>query len=465
VLSSAVLRELADAVGPDWCRTDTPSREACAADALGIAHLPEAVVAPGTPEDVSAVVRICAAARVPMVVRGAGTGYTGGAVPVAGGVVISMERFTRILEIDPLNLTAVVEPQVITGVLQRAVEAQGLFYPPDPASLERSTIGGNVAECAGGPRAFKYGTTKRYVLGLEAVLPTGEIIHTGSKAVKNVVGYDLTQLLVGSEGTLAIITKVILRLIPKPPARAVLLAAFDGVQPAVNAVTALIAARVVPAALEFVDERSLDALRVYRPSALVPDAATAVLIVEVDGTPEGVAVDLETVAVACTGAGATTIVRASSDAESDALWELRRQLSYALRATGLTKINNDVVVPRGRVPELMETVAALRQECAIDIACFGHAGDGNIHVNLMIPPDDPEARAASLLVEQRLFARVVALEGSISGEHGIGFTKSRYLELELDAAQIDLMRRIKVAFDPLGLLNPGKIFPESQPGR
>ncbi len=465
MLAPAVFRELTDIVGPDWCRTDTPSLESCAADALGIPHLPEAVVAPATTDAVAAVVRVCAAAGVPMVVRGAGTGYTGGAVPVAGGVVISMERFTRILEIDPLNLVAVVEPQVITGVLQREVEARGLFYPPDPASLDRSSIGGNVAECAGGPRAFKYGTTKHYVLGLEAVLPTGEVIRTGSKAVKNVVGYDLTQLLVGSEGTLAIITKVILRLIPKPPVRAVLLATFDGVRPAVDAVTALIEARVVPAAVEFVDERSLDALRAYQPSTLIPETARALLIVEVDGTPASVTADADTVAAACLASRAARVERAASDADAEALWELRRQLSYALRATGLVKINNDVVVPRGRVPELMDTVAELRRAYGIDIACFGHAGDGNIHVNLMIPPDDAAARARSLEAERRLFERVVELEGSISGEHGIGFTKSRYLELELDAAQIDLMRRLKAAFDPHGLLNPGKIFPESKPGR
>ncbi|MGE0392635.1 MAG: FAD-binding oxidoreductase [Vicinamibacterales bacterium] len=465
MLAPAVLRALTDIVGPAWCRTDTPALDACAADALGIAHRPEAVVAPATTDEVAAVVRACVAGRVPMVVRGAGTGYTGGAVPVAGGVVISMERFTRILEVDTLNLVAVVEPQVITGELQRAVEARGLFYPPDPASLDRSSIGGNVAECAGGPRAFKYGTTKRYVLGLEAVLPSGEVVRTGSKAVKNVVGYDLTQLLVGSEGTLAIVTKVILRLIPKPSARAVLLAVFDGVRPAVDAVTGLLEGRVVPAALEFIDGRSLAALRAYRPSALIPAGAGALLIIEVDGAPEAVAAEADTVDAACRASGASRVERAGSEAEAAALWDLRRQLSHALRATGLVKINNDVVVPRGRVPELMDAVADLRRDFGIDIACFGHAGDGNIHVNLMLPSDDAAARAAGLEAERRLFERVVELEGSISGEHGIGFTKSRYLELELDAAQIDLMRRVKAAFDPLGLLNPGKIFPESQPGR
>ena len=461
MLDPSVFRGLTDAIGAAHVRTDPDTLARCSADALGIARAPDVVVVPGTTAEVAAVVRVCAAASVPMVVRGAGTGYTGGAVPVAAGVVILMERFTRIIDIDPVNLVAVVEPQVITGDLQRAVEALGLLYPPDPASLDRSSIGGNVAECAGGPRAFKYGTTKRYVLGLEAVLPTGEIIQTGSKAVKNVVGYDLTQLLVGSEGTLAIITKVTLRLVPKPPARAVLVASFAGVREAVAAVTALVALRVVPAAIELVDDASLAALRAYRPSDLVPPDAGALLIAEVDGAEASVAAEAAHVESACRGEGATSVTRAVTDAEADAIWALRRELSQALRATGLTKINHDVVVPRGRVPDLMETVARLREELALAIACFGHAGDGNIHVNVMVPAGDTDARARAAQAEQRLFERVVELEGSISGEHGIGFTKARYLPLELGDAQIALMRRVKAAFDPKGLLNPGKIFPES----
>ena len=461
MLDPSVIRGLTDAVGAAHVRTDPETLIRCAADALGIARVPDIVVVPGTTAEVAAVVRVCDAAGVAMVVRGAGTGYTGGAVPVAGGVVILMERFTRILEIDPLNLVAVVEPQVITGDLQRAVEALGLFYPPDPASLDRSSIGGNVAECAGGPRAFKYGTTKRYVLGLEAVLPTGEVIRTGSKAVKNVVGYDLTQLLVGSEGTLAILTQVTLRLVPKPPERAVLVASFAGAREAVAAVTALIGLRVVPAAIELVDDASLAALRAYRPSDLVPPDAGALLIVEVDGTAASVEAEARHVESACRGEGANGVARAVTEAEADGIWALRRELSHALRATGLTKINHDVVVPRGRVPELLHTVARLREELALAIACFGHAGDGNIHVNVMVPEGDSPARARAAQAEQRLFERVIELEGSISGEHGIGFTKARYLPLELGEVQIALMRRVKAAFDPKGLLNPGKIFPES----
>jgi glycolate oxidase len=395
---------------------------------------------------------------MPLVVRGAGTGYTGGAVPTSGGIVLSMARLNRILEIDEANLIAVVEPNVITGDLQRAVEGVGLFYPPDPASLETSSIGGNVAECAGGPRAFKYGTTKRYVMALEAVLPTGEIVHTGSKAVKNVVGYDLTQLLVGSEGTLAIITRITLRLIPKPPARAMLSASFASVRHAVDAVTALIARRAIPAAVELIDEDSLRAVEARVGRAVVPFGASALLIVECDGTPAAVEEEMSRVAAACAGTGAIEVTRAATEQERDALWDVRRQISLALRATGLLKINHDVVVPRGRVPELFEVVTDLKRRYSLNVASFGHAGDGNIHVNLMVNRDDQVERARAAQAERELFERVVQLEGSISGEHGIGFAKARYLPIELSSETIALMKRLKTAFDPNNILNPGKIF-------
>jgi glycolate oxidase len=430
-----------------------------AADALGIGAPPDLVVLPGSTADVSAVARLCNEHRVPLVVRGAGTGYTGGAVPTHGGVVLSVERLNRILEIDETNLLAVVEPAVITADLQRAVEQVGLFYPPDPASLETSSLGGNVAECAGGPRAFKYGTTRRYVLALEAVLPGGEIVHSGSKAVKNVVGYDLTQLLVGSEGTLAIITTITLRLLPKPPARATLSAGFATVRGAVDAVSALVQRRVVPAALELVDAESLRAAEAYAGRVLT--TGDALLIVECDGTEAAVAEEMAKVELACRDVGARDIARASSEIERDALWRARREVSLALRATGLLKINHDVVVPRGRVPELFDSIDALRRRHGVRIASFGHAGDGNIHVNLMVNGNDAAERARARTAERELFERVVELEGSISGEHGIGFAKAPYLEIELSPEEIALMKRVKAAFDPNNILNPGKIFPQS----
>jgi glycolate oxidase len=449
--------KLRDALGADHVLDNAAALVPYSADALGIGAAPDLVITPGSVQEVAQVARLCNEHRVPLVVRGAGTGYTGGAVPTAGGVVLSMERLNRILEIDETNLLAIVEPNVITGELQRAVERVGLFYPPDPASLEMSSIGGNVAECAGGPRAFKYGTTKRYVLALEAVLPTGEIIETGSKAVKNVVGYDLTQLLVGSEGTLAIITKITLRLVPKPPARATLTASFPHVQGAVDAVTALLQRRVVPAAIELIDADSLRAAEAFagRPIA----AGDALLIVECDGTPAAVEEEIGRVDEACRDVGALEVRRAASEAEREALWTVRRQVSLALRATGLLKINHDVVVPRGRVPELFAVVEELRSRFQLRIASFGHAGDGNIHVNLMIEKSDTAARARAKEAEWLLFERVVGLEGSISGEHGIGFAKAPYLSLELSTDEIALMKRLKAAFDPNNILNPGKIFP------
>ncbi len=458
-LPETFLYGLRDAIGADWIRTDPASRELYGEDALGQGYPPDLVALPADTRQVAAVVRLCASHHLPIVVRGAGTGYTGGAVPTQGGVVLSMERMNRILEIDEVNLLAVVEPNVITGDLQSAVEERGLFYPPDPASLDRSAIGGNVAECAGGPRAFKYGTTRRYVLALEAVLPTGEIVHTGSKAVKNVVGYDLTQLIVGSEGTLAIVTRVTLRLIPKPPAQATLLALFDGIESAVKAVTALIRLRAVPAAIELVDADSLEAVHEYLGQSVVPRDAKAALVIEVDGSLSAVADEMDRVAQGCTEGGAVVVVRAETSSEREQIWTLRRQLSLALRATGLLKINHDVVVPRGRVPELFAVVADLKRDHALRIACFGHAGDGNIHVNIMVNKADAAELGRARQAERTLFERVVALEGSITGEHGIGFAKAKYLGIELSDAEIALMKRVKRAFDPNGLLNPGKIFP------
>jgi glycolate dehydrogenase FAD-linked subunit len=447
-------------LGTEHVRVDDGSRLAYGTDALKKGQSADAVVLPGTTEEVAAVVRLCAEYRIPIVPRGAGTGYTGGAVPTQGGIVISLERMNRILEIDEANLLAVVEPNVITGDLQDAVEKVGLFYPPDPASLRQSVIGGNVAECAGGPRAFKYGTTKQYVLGLEAVLPTGEIIETGGKVVKNVVGYDLTHLLVGSEGTLAIITKVILRLVPKPPVQETLRATFPSVEAAVQAVTAIIRARVVPAAVELIDGDSLDAVAQYlQTRSLAPEGTAAILLVEVDGVPAAVVEEANRVERALVESGATEVLHARDQADRQELWRVRRELSFSLRTLAPLKINHDVVVPKGRIPALFELVRRIRSEYRLRIPCFGHAGDGNIHVNIMVDPADADEMRRARDAERALFEGVVALEGSISGEHGIGFSKARFLPLELSPDEIALMKRVKAAFDPQNILNPGKIFP------
>jgi glycolate oxidase len=461
LITSGLLADLEGIVGHDHVRTTDEAREAYGADALKRGHPPDAVVVPDGVDQVASVVKVCADARVPIVPRGGGTGYTGGAVPLQGGVVISLERMNRILEIDEDNLVAVVEPNVVTADLQAAVERVGLFYPPDPASLKQSVIGGNVAECAGGPRAFKYGTTKQYVLGLQAVLPTGEIVETGGKVVKNVVGYDLTHLLVGSEGTLAIITRIILRLVPKPPVQSTLRATFRTVPDAVRAVTNVIRARVVPAAVELIDGESLEAVARYlNVRSLAPAGTGALLLLEVDGLAEAVAEEAARVERACLEAGATEILRSADEASRQELWRVRRELSHSLRTITPIKYNHDVVVPKGRIPQLFDLVDRLKREFRLRIPCFGHAGDGNIHVNIMVTPGDEDEIRRAHEAERALFEGVVALEGSISGEHGIGFAKAKYLPIELSAEEIALMQRVKRGFDPDGILNPGKIFPE-----
>ena len=459
-LPADLLDAFRSVVGAEYVRTDDASRESYGVDALKRGHPADAVVSPDGAEQVSAIMRLCATHGVPLVPRGGGTGYTGGAVPTRGGVVLSLERMNRILELDEENLVVVVEPNVITGHIQDTVEKVGLFYPPDPASLGTSVIGGNVAECAGGPRAFKYGTTKQFVLGLQAVLPNGDIIETGGKVVKNVVGYDLTHLLVGSEGTLAVITRIILRLVPKPPVQSTLRATFATIAQAVQAVSNVIKARVMPAAVELIDGDCLEAVAAYlNVRSLAPAGTGALLLLEVDGLAEAVTEEAARCERACRDAGATEILRARDDAERQEIWRVRRELSPALKTITPIKFNHDVVVPKGRIPQLFDLVGRIKREYRLRIPCFGHAGDGNIHVNIMVTPGDDDETRRAHEAERVLFEGVLALEGSISGEHGIGFAKAKYLPLELDPQTIALMKRVKAAFDPDGILNPGKIFP------
>ena len=416
--------------------------------------LPWAVVRPGSSREISELLRLANRERFPIVPRGAGTGMSGGAVPVQGGVVLSVERMNHILEIDEQDFVAVVEPGVITGDLQREVESRGLFYPPDPASRKFCTLGGNVAECAGGLRAVKYGVTKDYVLGLEVVLPTGEIINTGARTVKSVAGYDLTKLMVGSEGTLGVVTRITVKLLPLPETVRTLAAFFSEIPSAAKAASAIIASGVLPRALEFVDQAALRAVEGYLKEDLSHGAA-AMLLVEVDGHAECTERDAARIAGIMVQGGASRVDRAGSASEQEQLWKARRSISPALYTIKPKKLNEDIVVPRSRIADSLQEIAAIASRHGLLIVNFGHAGDGNIHTNIMFDEADlPKAEAAV----KEIFAAVLRLGGSITGEHGIGLSKAAYLPMELGPETIAAMKRIKHALDPNNILNPGKIF-------
>jgi glycolate oxidase len=424
-------------------------------------YLPEVGVKPSSTEEVSRILALCFEKNIPVTPRGGGTGLSGGALPVFGGVLISFERMNRILEIDLDNLMAVVEPGVITQTFQEEVEKVGLFYPPDPASKGTCTLGGNVAECAGGPRALKYGTTKDYVYGLEAVLADGSVIRPGGKLLKNVSGYSLTQLLVGSEGTLAVITKIILKLIPLPSFRRTLVTPFNSLEEACQSLTAIFRARIVPCAAEFMERAAIKAAEDKLEKKFPYGNYKALLLIEVDGNDEGVLDrEIEKVGDVCLKGGAVDVFVADSRTRQEEMWEMRRSIGEAVKGISIYK-EEDTVVPRAQLPSLMRQVKDISRKHEITTICYGHAGDGNIHVNILKAgmPDEKWEQKLPIAIKE-IFAEVVRLGGTISGEHGIGWTQKCYLPLACSTVELEVMRKIKQAMDPKGILNPGKLLPE-----
>jgi glycolate oxidase len=457
----SVLARLREIVGAEYVLVDPERVEPYSQDAVKEKFPPEAVLLPRSAQEIAAILRLANEARFPVTARGGGVGYTGGAVPLEGGVVIGTDRMNEIKEIAPDDLYVVAEPGVTTYTLQQAVEQYGLFYPPDPASYKTSFIGGNIAENAGGMRSAKYGVTKHYVLGLEVVTPTGEIIRTGGRTSKNVAGFDLTGLMCGSEGMLGIITEATLRLIPLPAATRTLRATFRTMLEACACVAKFSRSRVSPVAIEVLDRNAINAVESEFAFGIDREAG-ALLLVSVDGSLEEVERASGLVESILQEGGGYDLLHARTREEEDRLWDVRRALSPAIKKYGTLKFNEDVVVPRSRVPELVERVEEIGRRHHTFVVNFGHAGDGNIHVNFMCDRDDPQAVRRARLCVRETFALAVELGGTISGEHGIGYVKAPYLGMAVTDTTIETMKRIKRALDPLGILNPGKMFMSEQ---
>jgi glycolate oxidase len=457
---TAAIDELRAIVGTDQVHYGPAQRVAYSYDGTFPQDVPFAAVTPGSTEEVVAVLRVADRYGIPVHTRGAATSLSGGAVPIGGGLVLALPRMNRILEIDPGDSLAVVQPGVITADLQRAVESRGLFYPPDPASLNQSTIGGNVACNAGGPRCLKYGVTADYVLGITVVLIDGTVLRLGGRTVKNVTGYQLVQLFIGAEGTLGVVTEVILRLIPKPAHRSTAAAYFPTLEAASYAITAILGAGILPATLELLDHAAINAVEDHFTLGL-PRDAEAMLLLEQDGNePAAILAEVERMAAICREQGATDVAVARTAAERDQLWAARRAVSPALGRIRPNKLGEDIVVPRSRIPAMVRRIGEISEQHGLPIVVFGHAGDGNLHPNILFDRRlDGELERVERAAAD-IFVAALDLGGTLSGEHGIGSLKREFLADAMGDAAVEVMRRIKATLDPRGLLNPHKVFPE-----
>ena len=459
-LAKKTFRRLREIVGWQNCIRDKEDLVCYAYDATGLTYIPDAVLFPGNTDQVASILRLANRDGFFVTPRGAGSGMTGGSLAIKGGVILVMTRLNRIIHIDNDNLVVHLEPGVVTAHLHKAVEKEGLFYPPDPASSEFCTLGGNLAECSGGPRAVKYGVTRDYVLGLEVVLPTGEVINTGVQTAKGVVGYDLTRLITGSEGTLGIITRITLRLLPLPESVRTMKAVFSTMETAAKTVSEIMRHGIIPRSIEYMDNASIRCAEGYLKTGL-PVKAAALLIIEADGKQAEADRAINELGAICRSMGAVEVGIAQNNKEADNIRKARKALSPALFEYGPDKINEDIVVPKSRIPDMVNKINELHKETGLTIVSFGHAGDGNIHVNVMLDKKNSEELHKAEYAIDTLFDYTLELGGTISGEHGIGITKSIYLEKEIGRIETALMKKIKKTFDPNGILNPGKIFYET----
>lgn len=450
--------DLAQIVGKEDCFNDKAHLSAYCYDATKERKYPECVIFPHNEEEVSKILKYCNTHKIPVIPRGAGSGFTGGALAVNGGVVLALEKhMNQILEIDMENMVARVQPGVVNMQLQKAVEAVGLFYPPDPASEHYSTLGGNVSENAGGMRAAKYGITKDFVMALRAVLPNGEIIRAGKKTIKDVAGYNIAGILIASEGTLAVITEITLKLLSKPKLSQSAMGIFPSIQSAMNAVYKTMASGVTPVAMEFLDNLSIRAVEEKFKKGLPKDAG-AILITEVDGNlQEEIDYQISKIEEKFYENGANNFIKANSKEEAQDLWFARKNASPSITIYGSKKLNEDITVPRSKLPELLERINEVSKKYGVVIPCFGHTGDGNVHTNVMVDGSNEEELKKGHAAIKEIFEITVELGGTLSGEHGIGLSKAPFMELAFSKEEMDLFRSIKKAFDPNNILNPGKM--------
>ncbi|WLD91925.1 glycolate oxidase subunit GlcD [Alkalihalobacillus sp. AL-G] len=461
MLNPSFCDQIKELVGSSNVYTDSVSLLSYSYDATpNYQSMPQIIVEPGNTEEVSGIVKLCSEYEIPIVPRGSGTNLCAGTIPVDGGLVMLFNRMAGILEMDEENLTATVQPGVITQTLIEEAERKSLFYPPDPGSMKISTIGGNINECSGGLRGMKYGVTKDYVLGLTAVLPNGDIVKTGGKLTKDVAGYDLTKLLIGSEGTLAIVTEAILKLVPKPESKKTMLALFENIENAAQTVSDIIAARIIPATLEFLDQGTLQAVEDFAQIGL-PTNVEAVLLIEQDGSPDAVVSDIRKIEALCRENGAFSVEVASTDQEAAQLMTARRAALTALSRLKPTTILEDATVPRSKVAEMVRFVNETARKFNLQICTFGHAGDGNLHPTCLTDARDMEELERVEQAFEEIFAKAVDLGGTITGEHGVGMMKAPYLSWKIGEEGVNIMKSIKAAFDPKNILNPGKMFGKS----